>query len=77
MQYADKNITVITLRRPKGTPSGEHRHVDWQQRWIVSAHWHTYHYADGPRQLWIAPFVKGPDDKPLVVRGARVFRVAR
>lgn len=77
LQYAEKTITVITLRRPKGQPGDDHHHVDWQQRWIVSAHWHTYHMKDGPRQLWVAPFIKGPDDKPLVIRGARVFRVAR
>lgn len=77
MQYPEKYVTVITLRRPKGPTSGEHRQVDWAQRWIVSAHWHTYHTLEGPKQLWVAPFVKGPEDKPLVVRGARVFRVAR
>lgn len=74
----EKYITVVTLRRPKGIPSGEANHVDWHQRWIVSGHWRWQPYGDGTvRQIWIAPYVKGPEDKPLVVRGARVFRLAR
>lgn len=75
--YDEKYVTVVTLRRPKGH-TGEHREVDWSHRWIVSGHWRWQPYKDGThRQIWIAPFVKGPDDKPLVVRGARVFRWAR
>lgn len=75
---AEKYVTVVTLRRPKQQPSEEHHHVEWQRRWIVSGHWRWQPYGDGThRQIWIAPYVKGPDDKPLVIRGARVFRLAR
>ena len=75
----DKYVTVVTLRRPRTESSGDHRTVDWHQRWIVSGHWRWQPYPkDGThRQIWISPYVKGPDDKPLVIRGARVFRWAR
>lgn len=76
--YPEKYVTVITLRRPKGEPTGDHRSIDWSMRWIVSGHWRWQPYKDGThRQIWIAPYTKGPEDKPLVVRGARVFRLAR
>jgi hypothetical protein len=44
--------------------------VDWSHRWVVSGHWrHQYLPSCGThRQQWIASHVKGPDDKPLVVR---------
>lgn len=79
-KYPEKYVTVVTLRRPR-TPAGvdDERHpVEWSQRWIVSGHWRWQPYGDGTvRQIWISPYVKGPEDKPLVVRGARVFRWAR
>lgn len=76
--WEEKYVTVVTLRRPKQPTSGEHANVDWTHRWVVSGHWRWQPYKDGThRQIWIAPYVKGPDDKPLVVRGARIFRLAR
>lgn len=78
-RFPEKYITVVTLRRPR-RPAHEddERHpVEWSQRWIVSGHWRWQPYKDGVRQIWISPYVKGPEDKPLVVRGARVFRLAR
>lgn len=73
-----KYITVITLRRPKQQAGDEHHPVEWTHRWITSGHWRWQPYGDGTvRQIWIAPYVKGPADKPLVVRGARVFTLAR
>jgi hypothetical protein len=66
-----KPVRVITLRETRRTESGEGRAVDWSHRWIVGGHWKQQPY--GPRQAyrraqWIAPFVKGPADKPLVIR---------
>jgi hypothetical protein len=77
-QHPPKYITVITLRRPKQHPGDEHHPVEWTHRWITSGHWRWQPYGDGTvRQIWIAPYVKGPADKPLLVRGARVFTLAR
>lgn len=39
------------------------RHINWTHRWEVAGHWRTY--QDGKR-VWIASYVKGPEDKPLV-----------
>lgn len=72
-------VTVITLRRPKKRPEGEPSTVDWKHRWIVGGHWRNQWYPsiNMHRQIWISDFVKGPDDKELVIRKERVFNFIR
>ena len=45
------------------------RHINWTHRWDVAGHWRAY--KDGKR-VWIASYIKGPDDKPFVP-GVRVY----
>ena len=72
-------IVVVRLRRPKAQPSGDHRTVDWKQQWIVGAHWRNQWYPSlgVHRQIWISDHVKGPEDKPLVIRKGRAFELVR
>lgn len=72
-------VRVIDVRRPPRQRSDEHehRHVEWTRRWIVEGHWRQQAYGEGRtlrRPTWIAPFVKGPADRPLIVSD-RVKRV--
>jgi hypothetical protein len=65
-------MTVIDLRRPAeaGAASGN-RTVEWTHRWIVNGHWRQQPYGPGGelrRPTWIAPFIKGPSDKPLELK---------
>jgi hypothetical protein len=70
--HEPEDIVVVTLRRPTGhhgddAPSGG---VDWTHQWIVDGHWRNQPYgaAHSLRRLqWIAPFIKGPEDKPLIL----------
>lgn len=69
-------IRVVRLPRRVREPSGEHRDVEWQSRWIVRGHWRQQPW--GPerkriRPVWIAPYVKGPEDKPLAPAAHRLF----
>lgn len=77
----DRMVTVITLRRPKATPADDHvpGHVEWTHRWLVSGHWRNQWYPSLGihRQIWVNPYVKGPDDAPLEVRQKRVFALTR
>lgn len=72
-------VTVIKLRRTKGVDRAEGESlVEWNRRWVVRGHWRWQHC--GPHYLgavevdegkyrcriWIAPHIKGPDDKPLI-----------
>lgn len=76
------SITVITLRRHRdvsypGEPSGDA--PDWQFRWLVSGHWRNQWFPSLGihRQVWISPYVKGPEDRPLNIRVHRVFKLVR
>jgi hypothetical protein len=51
----------------------------WSHRWVVSGHWHTYWAGPGKTEKivkWLDPYVKGPSDKPLILRDD-VFLVRR
>lgn len=69
-------IIEITLRRPAGAPAVDcdGRTVNWSHRWIVGGHWRNQYLpaTHDHRPTWIAPYVKGPNDKPLVA-GQKVY----
>jgi hypothetical protein len=65
------DVTVVELRRPISSPkAGEQREVDWSHRWIVDGHWRNQYHptTDSHVPTWIAPYVKGPEDKPLAMK---------
>lgn len=71
------SVRLVDVRkRPRkdSTPTG--RHIEHDHQWWVSPHWRNQWYAraQAHRQIWIAPHLKGPDDKPI--RGTeRAFKV--
>jgi hypothetical protein len=77
------NISTVTLRRrtngqsPATTP--ESIPAEWSCQWLVRGHWRQqYHPSNGERRpKFIAPYLKGPDDKPLKTPAERVFMVKR
>jgi hypothetical protein len=69
--HAVSEVTVIRLRRPTTKHDDEEgSSVEWTHRWIVDGHWRNQWYPslNRHRQVWISPYVKGPDDMPLVVK---------
>lgn len=84
-EYPEKEVTVIYLRRPRRddyqepTTEAERKSIDWQSRWLVAGHWRNQYYASlgEHRQIWINPYIKGPEDKPLRVREKRAFVFGR
>lgn len=68
---SDRPIRVVRLRRESSvvTDAGQTT-VDWAHRWIVEGHWRNQWLPSksAHRLQWIAPYVKGPEDKPLVVK---------
>ena len=76
----ENEIVVVRLRREQGErnePSGEE--ANYSHRFIVSGHWRNQWYSREQlhRQIWISPFVKGPPDRPLIVRPRRVYQWER
>ena len=66
-------VTVMQYRRTEtlGEFVGESS-VEWSHRWIVRGHWRWQPFKndagkDDVKRIWIAPFMKGPEDKPLVL----------
>lgn len=82
------DIYIIKLRRSeqpkasceegKGEESIPGRKYD-NHRWPVSAHWHNYHFRTTGeyRPKWVDSYVKGPEDKPLIVPKKRAYKVER
>lgn len=71
-------VTLRSLEHKHGEPTGNA--PDWQYQWAVRGHWRQQFYASdrSHRPVWIQPYIKGPDDKPLKERAAGVlFDVAR
>lgn len=77
----DPTVNVIQLRRREYVGAGEKRTVDWQVRWMVGAidggFWRNQKTKDGHELIWIFPYIKGPDDKPLKLPGERIYHVNR
>lgn len=80
---APQDLTyVVTLRRretaePLGDTGGDGAAArEWRARWWVSGHLRNQWYPSTHEHklIWVAPYVKGPDDKPLA---RRVYAVAR
>jgi len=82
-------VKVIALRRKhiqhtadddmKPT-DGESKPREWTCQWVVSGHWRNQPF--GPERsahklIYINPFVKGPDDKPLKPVQKKVYAVMR
>jgi hypothetical protein len=74
-------VRVIRLRRVHTTPHDHHEPEDvaWACRWVVRGHWRQQWFpsVQQHRPLWIAPHVKGPEDKPIKAPRATVYAVVR
>jgi hypothetical protein len=91
-RFAKRNlpsaVTVVHMRRIEGgSREGSESHVEWQHRWVVRGHWRNQPVGPGypgarevdgklVARIWIAPFVKGPQDAPLVV-STKVYALSR
>lgn len=75
------DVKVIQLRRyqqgqSQAPGAGT---IDWQCQWTVSGHWRKQPYpAKGTVEvIWIDPYIKGPEDKPLRDPTKSIFSVRR
>jgi hypothetical protein len=70
---------VVRLRRSDSRDSqSAGGNTEWSCRWVVNGHWRNQPYKDNQRKLiYILPYVKGPDDKPLKAPSTTVFAVSR
>lgn len=70
--YEPGRYSVVRLRRrtSRAEPEGEAEKREWTHRWIVGGHWRQQWYPSlgEHRQVWISDYVKGPEDKELIIR---------
>jgi hypothetical protein len=73
------DIKVVSLRRyaPSQLQEAGVGGVDWQCQWTVSGHWRKQPTNDGVKVIWIDPYIKGPEDKPLRDPTKSLFSVRR
>lgn len=73
-------INVVDLRQVETHRNGDVNGgpIAWSRRWIVRGHWRDQWYPSvkGHRPKWVLPYIKGPEDKPLL-QPERVFNVVR
>lgn len=64
-------VTIVDLRRVRHADApGERSGRSYDHRWVVRGHWRNQAWGKGRaerRPVWISPYVKGPDDAPLLV----------
>jgi hypothetical protein len=76
----ERLITLITLRRKSVKKDDEEpQKVEWSRRWAVQGHWRRQYYSKSKTHdyVYIHSYIKGPEDKPLVLSDRRVFNFAR
>jgi hypothetical protein len=77
---ASQTVNVVYLRRPTGkTTPGETEATkrNWKHQWWVAGHYRAQWYPSekAHRVIWIAPYPKGPTDKPMLIE--KVYKVSR
>lgn len=74
-------VRVVELRRKESAVTSTENGIspEWSCQWLVRGHWRQQWYPtmDRHQPRWIAPYVKGPEDKPLKPPRATVFAVVR
>jgi hypothetical protein len=66
------DVTIVDLRRlrhPADPDDVPEMTRTYTHRWVVDGHWRNQPYGPGRvsrRKIWIAPYVKGPDDGELI-----------
>jgi hypothetical protein len=58
-------VREVPESKPESVDANGHR--DWAYQWAVRGHWRHQYYRslDTHQVIWIDPYVKGPEDKPL------------
>lgn len=71
-----RDVTVIRLRRAHGETEHDSTGKTYHVQFIVRGYWAKRYTKDGPRQTWVRPHLKGPEDAELKVTD-RVWEFTR
>lgn len=72
-------VILLRVKTSVGGESHEEREIEWTCQWIVRGHWRQqwYRHDEVHRAIWIRPYIKGPEDKPLKKPISNLFAVVR
>lgn len=75
----EADVLVVRLRRERQANEHLGGVANYSHRFMVHGHWRDQWYPtlDAHRQVWIAPYVKGPADKPFKPPSGRAFLLHR
>jgi hypothetical protein len=76
-EEAEQVVRVVELRsREQSGSDSDCEHRDWSSRWWVRGHIRAQWYpgAKCHKLIWIAPYLKGPEEKPIA---EKVYSVVR
>src|SRR5574342_1225771 len=74
------DVHVMMLRRAVPHETEGTREVDWSWRWWVRGHWRQQAVGPGRQDrvpVFIASYIKGPEDRPMKPGGPSVYVVTR
>ena len=76
---SDEHSESIPTEHLQQNANGNHREVEWNWQWLTRAHWREQWYASEGvhKKIFIAPFWKGPENKPIKPPGDKIFKVVR
>jgi hypothetical protein len=66
-------VLVVRLRRETGREydhDADPQQIEWSHRWLVTGHWRRIwdKKEQRVRLTWVSPYIKGPDEKPLIIK---------
>lgn len=75
----DDHVTFVLLRQPvarKRDKDDDPQSIEWKHRWLVRGHVRAQWYPSeqAHRLIWIAPYLKGPVDAPMLTHAYKVAR---
>jgi hypothetical protein len=79
-EKVEEEVSVVKLRREvkqrTDKAAEQSTSIEWQHQWWVSGHYRAqwYPHEEAHRVIWIAPYLKGPSDKPVL---EKVYAVVR
>lgn len=73
-------VGIVRLRRREShRQAGTDQHVEWNSRWLVRGHWRDQWFpsAGEHKTIFIAPYVKGPEEKPIKQPRQSIYAVVQ
>jgi hypothetical protein len=73
-----KRVRFLSLQRHMAgsKAAAKNQHIEWSHQWLVCGHHRNQYYPSTQEHklIWVSPYIKGPEDKPLKPRAYKVSK---